>query len=81
MNKDEFIKEALKAKFEFYKIYSVFLIGLISAVVSMVLSDNYNTNKTHVVVFITAIAALVFVIIYFLVLTFEIKNLLKQINK
>jgi len=81
MNRDEFVKEALKAKFEFLKIYALFLLGLVSAFVSMILSETYNENNAHKIIFIVTLVALIYVMAYFLVLTREIKSLLKQIKK
>jgi membrane-anchored protein YejM (alkaline phosphatase superfamily) len=81
MNHDEFIKEALKAKFEFLKIYALFLVGLSTAVGGMILNENYNKGSVHVFILATGVVILIFVAIYFLALTIQIRRSLKQLNK
>jgi uncharacterized BrkB/YihY/UPF0761 family membrane protein len=79
--RDEFIKEDLKAKFEFLRIYSVFLIGLVTAVFGMILNETYAKSQTNKIILIGGLITLAFILIYFLVLTAKIRKLLKQLKK
>jgi sulfite exporter TauE/SafE len=79
--RDDSIKEELKAQYEFLRIYSIFLIGLVSAVVGMILNETYSKSQAHMVLFIMGIISLIFVLVYFLVLTVQIRQLLKQLKK
>jgi hypothetical protein len=63
------------------KIYSIFLIGLVTAVFGMILNETYSKSQTNKVIFITGLISLVFVMIYFLVLTLQIRKLLKKLKK
>jgi hypothetical protein len=76
----EFIKEALKAEIELLKLFSLFLIGLVSGVASMALSATYNKGVLSLVIFIVGIVALLLDWILFLIFARRIYKRLNQLK-
>lgn len=82
MNKDfrEFIKEALKAEIELLKVFSVFLVALVTATVTMTLEEYYAKDHMHQFLFFAGIVALAFVLIIFTIFVMKILRRLKQLK-
>ncbi len=79
-NHRDYIKEALKTDVELLKLYSVFLIGIVSFLVSSVLRASYDKDNVHIIIFLSAILGFVFFSMNFFIFVRRIKNHLKQLK-
>lgn len=76
----EFIKETIKAEIDLLKLFSLFLIGLVSGVSSMLLTESYNKNGLNFTLFILGIIALVLDSFLFTIFVLRIFKHLKQLK-
>ena len=77
----EFVKESLKTEIELFKIYSVFVIALVSAIGGILLKDDLNNNDIEITLLIIGSIFLFSVSIIFLRSILKIKKLVKFLNK
>jgi hypothetical protein len=77
----EFLKEALKTEIELLKVFSVFLVALISAVATMLLGDFSDKDTLHKMLLIFGILGLIFVSLFFIIFVFRIFKHLNQLKK
>jgi uncharacterized membrane protein len=77
---NEFIKEALKAEIELFKVFSIFLVALVSAVATMILGDYYSKGWLYQFLFYAGIIALAFVLIIFTIFVMKILRRLNQLK-
>ena len=78
---NEIIKEELKAESEQYKIFSFFIIGLVTGVVSLLLRNNFYNDKIVLTLLIIGVAFLVGVVIMFVKSRYKIKRLITTLKK
>jgi len=79
-NHRDYIKEALKTDLELLKLYSVFIIGIVSYLISTLLRGLYDKDNLHFIIFLSAILGFVFFSINFFIFVRRIKNYLKQLK-
>lgn len=76
MNK-EIIERKLKAEIELFKIYSLFIIGLITGISSLLLKDKFYDNNIVLILLIIGFVFLIAVTIIFIKYLHQIKILTK----
>ena len=77
----DFVKEALKTEIELFKVFSIFLVALISAVVSMSLDGFLNKSGLNRMFLISGIIGLIFVSIILIIFVIRIFKHLNQLKK
>ena len=77
MNKD-IIDRKLKAEINFFNIYAVFFIGLITGNLNLLLKYVYSEKPIILYLFITGIILLVYTFVLLIKTYFSIKNLTKN---
>lgn len=80
-NNRDFLKEALKTEIELLKLFSVFLVALVSAFAGMVLGGTYNKSTIHLIFFFATVSALIVVWFIFLIFVRNILRRLKHLKK
>ena len=74
MNNKEKIERKIKIELELFKMYCFFLIGLVTGIYSILISEIYNTNQVAFVILIIGI-------VFFLVVTILLVNSYIKLNK